>query len=129
MVITSKLSPVEFHGFWTNWNIEIPEVRFTLIYGTSRSQMLIKIGVIKNFAKFTGKHLYWDTFLIKLHALRPEKRLQLRCFPKKFAKFLWTSFLTEHLHWLLLNIVDIMWPMLQLTSILSLFSSNCLKIL
>ena len=67
---------IEFHGFWTNWNIEIPEVRFTLIYGSSRSQMLIKIGVIKNFAKFTGKHLCWDTFLIKLQALRPENLLK-----------------------------------------------------
>ena len=33
-----------------------------------RSQMFFKIGVLKKFAKFTGKHLYWSLFLIKLQA-------------------------------------------------------------
>ena len=33
-----------------------------------------------------------------------KKRLWHRCFPLNFAKFLRTSFLTEHLRWLLLNI-------------------------
>ena len=32
-----------------------------------------------------------------------KKRLQHRCFPVKFAKFLRTPFLTEHLQWLLLR--------------------------
>ena len=27
--------------------------------------MFYKIGVLKNFAKFTGKHLHWIVFLIK----------------------------------------------------------------
>ena len=31
--------------------------------------MLFKIGVLKNFAIFTGKHLYWSLFLIKLQAV------------------------------------------------------------
>ena len=31
--------------------------------------MLFKIGVFKNFAIFTGKHLYWSLFLIKLQAV------------------------------------------------------------
>ena len=33
-----------------------------------RSQMFFKIGVLKKFAKFTGKHLCWSRFLIKLQA-------------------------------------------------------------
>ena len=33
-----------------------------------------------------------------------EKRLQHRCFPVKFAKFLRTPFFTEHIRWLLLEI-------------------------
>ena len=33
-----------------------------------------------------------------------KKRLQQRCFPVKFEKFLRTHFFTEHLRWLLLNI-------------------------
>ena len=32
-----------------------------------------------------------------------KKRLQRRCFPVKFAKFLKTPFFTEHLRWLLLE--------------------------
>ena len=31
-----------------------------------RLQMFFKIGALKNFAKFTGKHLLWSLFLIKL---------------------------------------------------------------
>ena len=34
-------------------------------YTSSCSYMFFKIGVPKNFAKFTGKHLYWSLFLIK----------------------------------------------------------------
>ena len=32
---------------------------------TSYLQMLFKIGILKNFAKFTGKYLCWSVFLIK----------------------------------------------------------------
>ena len=35
------------------------------------SQMFLKIGVLKNFAIFTGKQLYWSLFLIRLLAFRP----------------------------------------------------------
>ena len=38
---------------------------------SSRPQMFFKIEVLKNFANFTGKHLCWSLFLIKLQALRP----------------------------------------------------------
>ena len=33
--------------------------------GNSRSHMLFKIGVLKNFANFTGKQLCWSLFLTK----------------------------------------------------------------
>ena len=36
----------------------------------SRSQMFYKIGVLENFAKFTGKYQSRGHFLIKLYALR-----------------------------------------------------------
>ena len=39
-------------------------------FRSSRPQMFYKIGVIENFAKFTGKYLSWSHFFIKLHALR-----------------------------------------------------------
>ena len=52
---------------------------------SSRSQMFFKVDVFKNFAIFTGKHLCWSLFLIKLQAFR--------CFPVNIAKFLRVAFL------------------------------------
>ena len=34
-----------------------------------KKKMFFKIGVLKNFAVFTGKHQYWSIFLIKLQVL------------------------------------------------------------
>ena len=49
-----------------------------------------KIDVLKKFANFTKKFQCWSHFLKK----SPEiKRLQRRCFPVNFAKFLRTPFL------------------------------------
>ena len=47
----------------------------------NRFQMFFRIGVLKNFANFIRKNLCW-------------KRLQHRCFPLKFRKFLRTSYST-----------------------------------
>ena len=51
--------------------------------------------VLRNFAKFTGKHLCQSFFLIKLQteACNFVKRLWHRCFLVNFAKALRTSFL------------------------------------
>ena len=78
----------------------------------SGSQVLIldypfKIGFVKSFGNFTGKHLYWSLFLKNLQAeglQLHKKRLQCRCFPVKLAKFLRTPFLTYHFRWLLLHL-------------------------
>ena len=60
---------------------------------------------LKNFTKFTGKHLCQSLFFNKVAGLRSatllKKRLWHRYFPVNFAKFLKTPFFTEHL-WLLL---------------------------
>ena len=80
-----------------------------LIYRSSRPEMFCKKGVLRNFAKFTGKHLCQSLFFNKVAGLRPatllKKRLWHRCFPVKFAKFLRTLFLTEHLQLLLPDLV------------------------
>ena len=59
----------------------------------SHRRCSIKKGVLRNFAKFTGKHLCQSFFLNKLQA-RPvtllRKRLWHRCFLVNFAKFLRT---------------------------------------
>ena len=53
--------------------------------------MFYKKGVLKNFAKFTGKHLCQSLFFNKVASLRPttlsKKRLWHSCFPVSFAKF------------------------------------------
>ena len=50
--------------------------------------------ILKNFTKFTGKHLCWSLFFDKVAGLRPEtlfkKKLQHRCLPVYFVKFLRT---------------------------------------
>ena len=53
-------------------------------------QMFFKKGVLKNFTKFTEKHLCWILFFIKL-------QFQHRCFPVNVAKLLRTAFFIEHL--------------------------------
>ena len=58
--------------------------------------MYSKIGALKTFAKFTGKHLCWSLFLIKLQTLSAgpqpcnfiKNGLQHRCFPMNLLKFL-----------------------------------------
>ena len=42
----------------------------------SHSQMFFKIGVLKKFAVFTGKHQLWSLFLIKLETWKSAKRFQ-----------------------------------------------------
>ena len=64
-------------------------------------------GVLRNFAKFAGKHLCQTLFFNKVVDLRPatllKKSLWHRCFPVNFAKFIRTPFFTEHLRWLFLD--------------------------
>ena len=54
--------------------------------------MLCKKGVLREFTKFTGKHLCQSLFFNKVAGLRPatllKKRLWHRCFPVNFVKFL-----------------------------------------
>ena len=44
--------------------------------GISRSQMFSKIGVIKNFAKITRKHLCWSLFFSKIAGPLPATLLK-----------------------------------------------------
>ena len=74
---------------------------------SSRPEMLCKNGVLRNIAKFTGKHLCESLFFNKFAGVRPATLLKKKIwhwyFPVNFAKFLRTSFLTKHLRWLLLE--------------------------
>ena len=70
--------------------------------------MFCKKDVLRNFAKFTGKHLHQSLFLNKVAGLKPvtllKERLWHRSFPVYFAKFLRTTFLIKHLRWLLFEL-------------------------
>ena len=68
-----------------------------LIYRSSHQRCSMKKGVLRNFGKFTGKHLCRASFLIR--------RLWHRCFSVNFLNiFLRTPFVIEPLWWLLLKI-------------------------
>ena len=58
---------------------------------SSRSKILFKIGVLKNFAIFTGKHPCWSLFKIKLQAWKPATLLKRDSNP---VFFLWIFLLT-----------------------------------
>ena len=71
------------------------------ISSTSRRsslQMIFKVGVLKNFANFTGKHPCQSLFLIKLHALR-----------SRICKIFKNTSFTEHHRWLLLQSPELSW--------------------
>ena len=63
----------------------------------SRPEVFNKKDVLKNFTKFTGKHLCCSLFFCKVAVLRPatllKKRLRSSCFLANFVKFLRTPFL------------------------------------
>ena len=64
---------------------------------SSRPGVFGKKGVLRNFTKFTGKHLCQILYFNEVAGLRRENRI-----PVNFAKFLKTTFLIEHHRWLLL---------------------------
>ena len=71
-------------------------------FRSSPLQMFFKIGALKSFPNFTGKHLCWSLFKKlagwKLATLL--KKLQHWCF--YFCKIFDNTFFTGHLQWLLL---------------------------
>ena len=77
----------------------------SLVSRSSRSQMFFKISVLKNFENFTGNHICWSLFLIKLQSSKhlrwlllcvniTETNFQRIIFPKRItqAQFLFCSF-------------------------------------
>ena len=88
--------------------------------------MFCKNAVLRNFTKFTEKHLCYSLFLNKVSGLKSatslKRRLWHQCFPVNFVKFLRAPFSIEHLLWLLLyhkkstgNYKNVMMKFLALT--------------
>ena len=90
----------------------------------------MKKGVLRNFTKFTGKHLCQSLFFNKVAGLSPatllKKRPWHRFFPVNFAKFLRTYFLQNTSGRLLLSSLKMLFSLKsdsQLPKIFVLFSS------
>ena len=63
-------------------------------------ELFSKKGVLRNFAKFIGKHLWQSLFFNKVAGLKSatllkKKSFWHRCFPVNFAKFLRTAVLQD----------------------------------
>ena len=71
------------------------------MYRTSRLQLFFKIGVLKNFAIFTRKHLCWSLYLKKAFNFIKETPTQV--FSCENCKIFKNSFFIEYLRWLLQN--------------------------
>ena len=82
-----------------------------LKFRSSHRKCSIKIVALKNFTKFTGKHMCLSLFINKVAGLRPAilltKTLWYRCFPVNFAKFLSTPFLQNTSGRVLLEILQL----------------------
>ena len=101
------------HIYWRNpwWKISLfvkwmflnLKIKCLLtIYESSHRRCSVIEGVLRNFAKFTGKHLYQSLFFNKVDS---GKETRKRCFPVNFAKFLRTPFLQSTFGRLLLNMI------------------------
>ena len=80
----------------------------TGLEGATRGVLLRK-GVLRSFAKLTGKHKCHSLFFNKVTGLRLvtllKKRLWHRCYPVNLAKFPRTPFLQNTYGWLLLPVL------------------------
>ena len=81
---------------------------FSMVKNTVIKKQSLGGVLLKRCSQKFRKHLCQSLFFNKVTGLRRgtllKKRLWHRCFPVNFAKFVRTSFFTEHLRWLLLVI-------------------------
>ena len=75
-----------------------------ICYRSSHQSCSMKIGVLKNFTKFTGKHRCQSLFLLSCNFIKKETLTQV--FSCKFCKIFKNTFFTEHLCWLILRLLS-----------------------
>ena len=67
----------------------------------------VRKGVLRNFTKFTGKHLRQDPFVNKVTSASAsnfiKKETLAQVFSREFCEISKDTFFTEHLQWLLLS--------------------------
>ena len=73
---------------------------YLLKFWSNRPEVVYKKGLLKISQKFTGKHLCWRFFLIKLQTLRPETLLKRNSNTSVFLRILrilTNTYFEEHL--------------------------------
>ena len=89
--------------------LEKPYKQNQMTQTSSRQEVFCEKDVVRNFTKFTEKHLCQSLFLNNVTGLRPatllKKTLGQVFFPVNFVKFLRTPFLAKHIWWLLLDLL------------------------
>ena len=71
-------------------------------FRSSRPEVFCKKDVLKNFSKFTGKHLFQSLFLIEFFNKLFKKKTQTQVFSCEFCEIFKNTFFMEHRRWLLL---------------------------
>ena len=100
--------------------LQVKCIKYLLIFRSSGPDVFCKKGVLRNFAKFIGKHLCRSLYFNKVaDPTLLKQRLWHRYFPVTFAQFLRKPFLTEHLRWLLLYMIILVTLLLILKICLS----------
>ena len=91
------------------------EYKLVLRKSTCRSshrRSFVRKSVLRNFAKFTGRHLWQSLFFNKVTGLRPailfKKETLAHVFSCEFCKISKNTFFTEHLWWLLLYMLHLL---------------------
>ena len=73
----------------------LPKFPVFLLY--SHRRCFVKMSILTSFTKLTGKHLCWSLFFNNVADRRPatllKKRLQPKCFPVNFPKYVRAPFL------------------------------------
>ena len=84
------------NGFFSDGHIIDIKV-YISFFRSNYQRCSMKKGILRTFAKFTGKHICQSLFFNKVPGLSSatllKKRLMYRCFPVNFLKFLRTPFL------------------------------------
>ena len=69
----------------------------TYLGRSSHRRCSVRKDVLRNYAKFTGRHLCQSLFFNKVPGLRPKKETLAQVFSCEFCEISKNSFFTEHL--------------------------------
>ena len=97
MVNSNRWLQMSHHGVMFSSIFPMQSVSI-LFFRSSHIRCLVKKGVLKDFANFEGKHLFWNLFLIKLQAWKDfSKNLFWRIF-RNDCLFVLNSFIGNEVY-------------------------------